>query len=350
MNNGAVEADSCRKFISSLLASFGVRPPRATRWADLLVETSLLGCDTHGVRMLERYVKHIEDGGIDVSAEPEIVSDRGACVLMDGRSGLGHLAAETATKLAVERAKAHGLACVGLTNGNHVGACGLYVRQAAAADCVGLFAGVSRPGIAPWGGTKPMVGINPLAVAAPIESKPPFVLDMATSITAMGKITKARDLGESIPPGWAMDKDGKATTNPAEAVVGSLLPIGGYKGFGLAMVMEILGGVLTGGKLAGEVNSWILQSRQPTGAGFTIVTIDIAAFVNPEAFRARMRRWVEELTASPKRPGTDRIYYPGEMEGETRKQRVLSGIPLAAVDQEMFKRLAERFGLENPLA
>ena len=343
-----VSADDCIAFITELVGRLGAAPQRARLWAQLVVETSLLGLDTHGVRMLERYVNNMADGGIDPRAEPSIVRDSQTCVVVDARGGAGHLAAEHARSLAVERARRHGTGCVAVRRANHVGACGVYVRRAALDDCVALCSAVTRPAIAPWGGIEPMVGTNPIALAAPVEGRGPFVLDMATSVTAMGKVTRAKDLGESIPPGWALDRQGNPTTDPAAATVGSLLPIGGHKGYGLAMAMEILASMLSGGALAGEVESWIAQTRKPTDACFTVVAMDLSAFGDPAEFKRRMADWVGRLGKATLRPGFERIYYPGEIEDLSYHRRLGEGIPLHAADLAMLGRLAQRFGIPCP--
>ena len=345
-----VSAGDLIAFISALLERLGAAPQRARAWAELVVETSLLGLDTHGVRMLERYVNNMADGGIDLRAEPAIVRDSHTCVVVDAGGGAGHLIAEHATSLAVARAREHGMGCVAVRRANHVGACGVYVRRAAMADCVAMCSAVTRPAIAPWGGIEPMVGTNPIAFAAPIEGLGPFVLDMATSVTAMGKITRAKDLGQTIPPGWAMDREGNMTTDPAAATVGSLLPIGEHKGYGLAMAMEVLASMLSGGALAGQVESWIAQTRKPTDACFTVVATDLSAFGEQAAFRQRMAGWVQQLGSATPRPGFERIYYPGEIEDLSFRRRSVEGVPLQATDLAMFGRLSQRFDVRCPFA
>ena len=348
MNAKTIQPDSCRDFIVKVLDKLQVPKPLADRWAELLVETSLLGIDSHGVRMLERYIQHIEGGGIRALAEPQIVTSSGGCVSLDACYALGHIAADRATSIAIERAKEHGISCVAVKNCNHVGACSLYTRRAALKNCVSLCTTMGRPTIAPWGGKKPAFGSNPLAVGAPIEGKGPFLFDAASATVAMGKITKAYDQQKPIPENWALDKQGRPTTNPAEAIVGSLLPVGGHKGYGLAMSVEILSAMLSGGLLSTGVQSWIQQTEKPCLASFTIIALDIGAFQNVVSFKHRMRQWVESLTASPKRPGFDRIYYPGQMEAESCDYRSTHGIPISDDDCEMFGRLAARFNIVKP--
>ncbi len=348
MGNASIQASVCRNFVTSILEKLDVRASIAERWAELLVETSLLGIDTHGIRMLDRYVKHIEEGGIDPSGKPLIANDTGACVQMDAQAGLGHIAAYEATSVAIERAKQHGISCVTVRNCNHVGACGVYARQAAAHDCIGICVAVSRAGIAPWGGKQPLLGINAIAVAAPVADKPDFLFDAAMSRTAMGRITKAGDLGQPIPGNWALDGQGKPTTDPDRAKSGSLLPIGEHKGYGLDMALEMLAVLLGGGEFAFQATSWILQPERPMRASFAATAISIPSFTGLDEFRDRFKAWVELLTTSPKRDGFDHIRYPGEIEAQTYQQRMQTGIPIDSHTYEMFGQLASRYGVVPP--
>jgi len=340
--------NACRKFIEEILCKLGAPGEIAERWAVIQVETSLLGIDSHGIRMFDRYVKHIEGGGINVEAEPEVVTDKAACAAMDAKGGLGHISADRATQLALEKAKAHGASCVTARNVNHMGACAIYARQAAARDCIGLCLASSRSGIAPWGGKQALLGLNPIAVGAPVEGKHPFVIDMATTMVAMGKVTRAADLGEAIPDGWALDADGQPTTDPNAAIHGTLLPIGGHKGYGIAMAVEMLTSLLSGGVLAPEIKSWIQQTKDPMGAGFSMISIDIAVFQDPAAFKSRAREWTDLLTGSPRRDGVNRIYYPGEKEGECYDERIKTGIPIDERTRTAFEELAKRFDVRLP--
>jgi LDH2 family malate/lactate/ureidoglycolate dehydrogenase len=338
----------CGEFIVAVLGKLGAKATAAERWAEILVDTSLLGFDTHGIRMLDRYVKHIQAGGIDLSAEPRILNDGGSCVQMDGQAGLGHIAADQATTMAIERAQRYGIAYVTVRNCNHVGACGVYARRAALQDCVGICTAVSRAGMAPWGGKQAMVGLNVIAVAAPVAGKPDFLLDGAMSRTAMGRITRALDLGEPIPDYWALDAEGNPTSDPNAAKRGTLLPIGEHKGYGLAMAVEMLAVLLGGGEFGHQARSWIQQPEVPMGQSFTAMAIDIQRFVEPDEFKNRFQAWVDLLTSSPTRDGFERIYYPGEIEAETYARRLAQGIPVDNHTQEMFKGLAERVEIDAP--
>ena len=322
----------CGRTVAGILTRHGVPRANAERWAELLVETSLLGYDSHGIRLVGEYVKHLAAGGMDPVAEPEIVGGRGAFAVVDAHHGLGHLAADYAVSAAIERAAEHGVGCVTVRDCNHIGACGLYARRMALSDMIGICTTVAGPGMAPWGGREKLLGSNPLAVGAPIDGKPPFLFDAATSLVAMQKIRVAEARGEAIPDTWALDVDGNPTTDPAAALAGTLAPAAGHKGFGLALAVEILSSCLSGGVPAIDIPSWIQQKARPIDASLTVIAIDIAASGSVDDFKRRLRERVDALTASARRPGVDRIWYPGEREGETCEHRSRDGIP---VDQEV---------------
>ena len=272
----------------------------------------------------------------------------GACVTMDGLAGLGHIAADHATDTAIEKAKLHGISCVTIKNCNHVGACAIYARKAASENFIGICGAVSIPGMAPWGGKTALIGLNPIAISAPVANKHPFVIDIATTMTSMGKVTRAIDLKQKIPDSWALDAEGFPTTDPQKAVHGSLLPIGNYKGYGLAMGIEILTALLGGGELSPQINSWIHQTQEAMGVSFTMIVIDISKFQEIEIFTKRMLDWVNLLINSPKREGVNRISYSGEIGGEIYDLRIKSGIPIDSQTAKIFTNLADRFEIEQP--
>ena len=319
----------------------------ARLWAKLLTETSLLGFDTHGIRMVERYINFLTKGGASLE-KPEVVSVKDATAVIDAHNCLGHLAAWKAVDVAAENAKKYGVSFTAVKNSGHIGACALYSKALAERDCIGICSTTSRPGIAPTGGIKPTVGINPLSVSAPVEEGSFFLLDMSTTITAMGKVTMALENGKTIPLGWALDKNGDPTTDPKEARDGSLLPIGDYKGYGLALVIELLCSALIGGSFADDISSWVTQPDNPTKIPFSIIAIDIEHFQNPVNFKAMVKGWLSKVIDVPKQEGVERIYFPGEIENERYKTRSKEGIPLEAVTVESFRRLAKKYSLEEP--
>ena len=346
MESERVGSSLCQDFVRQVFAKCGLTEELASRWADLLVETSLMGIDSHGIRMLDRYVRHIQGGGISINFDPITLRDRTAIAVIDAQGGAGHLAASHAMELAVRKARAAGVGMVSVIGTNHAGACALYVAQAARTGCVGICTAVSRPGIAPWGGKQPLIGLNPLAVGFPVAGKPPFLLDLSTTVTAMGKITQAADLGRGIPEGWALDRAGNPTTDPDQAREGSLLPIGGYKGCGLAMAIEAVTALLPGGGLAVEVLSWISQTARPMNASFAAIALDIAAFTETSQFEEKAAAWTETITGSPRREGVEELRYPGQRKALIKKERTQSGIPLDRHTRSMLDGLAGEFALQ----
>ena len=342
-----IHCQDCQAFVSKVFTHCGLPEALATQWADLLVETSLLGIDSHGIRMLDRYVRHVQGGGIATGFEPLTLKDRVAVAVVDAQGSAGHLAAAYAMDKAIGKAQKAGVGVVSVINTNHVGACALYAAQATRATCVGICTAVSRPGIAPWGGKQALLGLNPVAIGFPIADRAPFLLDMSTTVTAMGKITRAADEGQPIPEGWALDDQGQPTTDPERARQGSLLPIGGHKGYGLAMAIEAITALLPGGNLSVEVLSWIAQTAQPMNASFTAIALDISAFTEPDAFAQKAAEWADTLTQSPRQTGTDQLYYPGERAGLTKEERLRSGIPLDEYTLNMLNDLAQEFQLES---
>jgi LDH2 family malate/lactate/ureidoglycolate dehydrogenase len=342
-----IKKENAIPFIAKVMEGAGMPSDDAALWARLITETSLLGFDTHGIRMVERYVEFLTKGGATVE-KPRVISSEGAVARIDACGCMGHLAAWEAVRIAAENAKKYGISFTSVINSGHIGACSLYSKALAEQDCVGFCCTTSRPGIAPTGGTKPTVGINPLSVSAPLDAESFFLLDMSTTITAMGKVTQAIDNGKSIPPGWALDKNGKPTTDPREARDGSLLPIGGYKGYGLALAIELLCSALTGGGFADGISSWITQPHNPTKIPFSVIAVDIGHFQEPRLFRQTVKTWLAKVINVPKQEGAGRIYFPGEIENETYRLRGKEGIPLEDVTVESFTRLAQKYSISAP--
>lgn len=347
MKDSKINSRDCKDFITTMFNHCGLKESHARQWANGLVETSLLGIDSHGIRMLDRYVKHLDDGGISVNFEPHFIREKGAIGVLDGCNSSGHLGAFHTTSVAASKAKTMGIGAVSLINTNHVGACALYAAQLAREGCVGMCFAVTIAGIAPWGGKKSMLGINPVAVGFPVKNKPDFVLDISTSVTAMGKITRAADVGEAIPEGWALDADGKITTDPNKVNSGSLYPMGEHKGYGLSMAIEAISALLSNGAPSMNVMSWIANSDQSMGASFMAIALDIEAFSNLDSFQERTEEWLTTITTSPKKDGVSRIYYPGERSGEEKAIREKQGIPVDSYTREMLNTLAQRFNLDQ---
>jgi LDH2 family malate/lactate/ureidoglycolate dehydrogenase len=249
-------------------------------------------------------------------------------------------------RLAVTLAQEHGVGAVGVRNSSHFGIGAFFVEQATRAGMVGLAMSNATPNMPPAGARSRFLGTNPFAIGVPGPTpEQPIVLDMATSVVARGKIVMADKHGESIPPGWAMTNSGEPTTNAAEALLGAVLPMGGYKGSGLAMMIDILSGVLTGAASGQEVIDLYDQSERHQGLGHFFIAIDVTAFYPPETFQARVEHYAGQVRMQPRVPGVEQILLPGDKERSAADQAALAGIPLSVTDLADLDALASDLGV-----
>jgi LDH2 family malate/lactate/ureidoglycolate dehydrogenase len=341
------------KFIAEMLAALGMTRPIADHTAELMVQTDLRGVDSHGVGMLPKYVEWTREGSIVPSAEPRVVRDELATGLVDGQRGLGHWTSTKAMALAIQKAKTFGAGFVAVRNSNHFGACACYSMMALSQGLVGIAMTNSFvPAMVPTFGRTAMLSTNPLSVAVPAGSQAPFVLDMATTTVALGKVTIASRWGKPIPPGWAMDEEGNPTCDPDIALKNRLLtPLGGtrelgsHKGYGLGVVVDILSGVLPGAVYGDLFLRSDMAERRHTNVGHFFAAIDIARFRPLEEFRAAMDDMLTALKATPPAEGQARVWIAGEPETECEKQRRVEGIPLAPALVKEVNELARRLGV-----
>ncbi len=324
-----IQAEDLTSFLVDVFAYFGVPPADARLVAGLMVEADLRGYDTHGVFRLRQYVNRLRDGGIAAKSNIKIVQETAATALVDGGNGLGHLAMKTATDLAIHKAKASGIGWVGVRNGNHAGPAALYVRPQTQEQMIGLCAAVgSANHVAPYGGSDLLLGTNPLAIAVPAGAQEAFVLDMATTNAAMGKIKTLAQRGEPMPEGWMVGRDGKPLTDPNRRDDGFLLPIGGPKGYGLAMAIGLLAGSLNGAAFGSDVVDFSSDTTSPSNTGQFVAAISIEAFGDPSAFGTRVEKVFDEVRASEPLPDHAPVRIPGQERDHRRQSRMNSGIPL----------------------
>ncbi len=336
-----VAADQLTDFAASAFQSLGVPGGDARDVAGLMVEADLLGYDTHGLFRLRQYVARLRDGGCNPAARPHVVRETVATALIDGDNGLGHLAMAMACDLAMTKARAAGIGWVGVRGSNHAGPAALYVRPQAAAGMIGICAAVgSANHVAPYGGTDLLLGTNPIAIATP-GGADPFVLDMATTVAAVGKIKTLAQRGEAMPEGWMVGRDGKPLTDPNRRDEGFLLPIGGAKGYGLAMAIGLMAGVLNGAAFGSDVVDFTTDTTSPTNTGQFVVAIDIAAFGDPAGFAAATARVFDEMRASPPLPGHDAVRVPGDGREGQRAARLAKGISLHPALRADLDRIAK---------
>jgi LDH2 family malate/lactate/ureidoglycolate dehydrogenase len=335
-------------FCQAALAAAGVGEPVAASVAASLVYADMRGVDSHGVLRLPIYVRRVREGMVDVIREPAVVQDRGATALMDGGNNFGAYVGQKALDLAIARARDHGVATVGVRRSNHFGTAAYFAEQAAARGLVALIVSNASQTMPPTGGIRPFLGTNPLAIAAPTGGPTPFLLDMATSQVARGKIIAAARRGEAIPEGWAIDAAGQPTRDAEAGLAGAVLPLGGAKGYGLSMAIDILAGVLTGAGYGPHVRNMYEDWENPQDVGHAFILVDIAAFMPMPAFIARMQDYLALLKAEPRAPGVAEILFAGEHEHRLVQERRAGGIALAPALVQELSALASDLAVAMP--
>ncbi len=348
--NGATRYDAAalRAFAERALVLAGARPDDARLTADGLVAADLRGVHTHGVVRLGVYVARLRQRSFDPEATLATVRDSGAMVLLDAGGGLGIPAFVRAMDLAVDRACQHGIAAVGVRNSNHCGMLAYGALRAADRGAIGIALTNADAHVAPWGARTKFLGTNPLAVAVPAGREPPVVLDMATSVVPHSRVQAAAARGEPLPPGWALDREGRPTTDPIAALAGALLPLGGPKGSGLALVVDILAGLLTGAGIGPEIAPLYDALDRPQGLGHLCVAIAVEAFVPRQEFAARMDAFIRAVRALPPAEGVDRVYLPGELEHLRAVEYAAAGIPLPPHVVAEVEKVAAALGIAPP--
>lgn len=341
-----IPAESLRDFVAYAFLRLGVPEADARTVAGLMVEADALGYDTHGVFRLRQYVNRLRGGGIAPEAQVGVVRETSATALIDGGNGLGHLAMKAATALAIEKAKEHGIGWVGVCRGNHAGPAALYVMPQTREGMIGLCAAVgSANHVAPYGGSDLLLGTNPLAIAVPAGRQKPFVLDMATTTAAMGKIKTLAQRGEKMPEGWMVGRDGLPLTDPTRRDEGFLLPIGGPKGYGLAMAIGLLAGTLNGAAFGSDVIDFTADVSSTANTGQFVAAISVGAFGDPEVFGARADSAFDEMRASEPLPGHGKVRVPGEGRESLRDSRLENGIPVHANLLKELGAIASELGI-----
>ncbi|BCF95050.1 Ldh family oxidoreductase [Paraburkholderia largidicola] len=317
-------------FVGAALRAADLPAGDAEAIASLMVQADMQGSDGHGVIRLSQYVKRIEAGGINRVPKIRMVSDRPAMAVIDGDNGMGHLVVTAATKLAIEKARETGVAWVGTRNSNHAGPASLYARMAVEQKMIALYFAVGNANhMPPWGGTDLLLSTNPIAVAIPTKDEVDVVLDMASTATAYGKVKAKAKRGELMPEGWMMDRSGRPLVDPTKSDEGFLLPIGGHKGYGLALVIGILAGTLNGAAMGKQVVDFNKDSSTRTNTGQSIVVLDVNAFADLEDFTRAIDTLIGDLRNSAKLPGVDRIWMPGEQSAIKRERFRAGGIPIS---------------------
>ena len=352
-----VSHEALQAFIVSVLEALRMSRRNAELTAALMVKTDLRGVDSHGIGMLPKYVEWTRAGYIHPWAEPTVARDDLATALLDGQKGLGHPVSAMGMELAIAKAGTYGMGIVAVRNSNHFGAFANYSMMALERGMIGLcFTNSPFVAMVPTFGRKPMMGTNPISLAAPAAMHTPFVLDMATTTVAVGKLTIAARWNKPIPEGWALGEDGGPATDARAALaarrlspLGGRRELGGHKGYGLGVMVDILSGVLSGGVYGDMLDRKGLRAQTLTNTGHCFAAIDIARFRPVEEFEAAMDDMLQALNDTPRAEGEECVYTAGEPEAEAERHRRAHGIPVAPALVAQLGEIAASLGVA-PLA
>ncbi len=319
-------------FIDDAMVKAGVPAADAAKIAELMLEADLIGADAHGVFRLPQYIQRLKLGSTNPRPNIKVNRTAPATALVEGDNGMGHLVVSRAVDIAIAKAATAGVAWVGTRASNHAGPASLYARMPMDHDMIGLYFAVGNANhLPPWGGMEMLLSTNPIAAGIPAGEESPVVLDMATTVAAYGKVKAKAKRGEMMPEGWMIDRQGRPLTDPTRAEEGFLLPIGGHKGYGLALVVGLLAGTLQGAAMGREVVDFNHDDVTPTNTGQAILVIDLKAFGDPAIFKHRVDVLVQDIRGAERLPGVERIWLPGEQSGQRRRDYAATGIPVSAV-------------------
>jgi LDH2 family malate/lactate/ureidoglycolate dehydrogenase len=347
-NDRRFKSSDLEAFVARALTTVGLPGTDAEQVARLMILADLRGSDGHGIFRLPQYVRRIRAGGTNVKPNIRVLQETDATALVDGDNGMGHLVVQFAAQVAIEKARRGGIGWAGVRQSNHAGPAALYAMMPLARDMIGIYIAVgSANHMPPWGGIELLLSTNPIAFAIPALEESPIVLDIATSVTAYGKVKTMAQRGEPMPEGWMIDAHGKPLTDPRRAEEGFLLPIGGYKGSGLALVFGLLAGPLNGAAFGRNVIDFNKDDTTPTNTGQVLVALDIARFSPVEAFKRQVDEVIRDFRNSQRMPGVDRIRLPGQQSHATWRERSADGIPLPDVLLKNLQQVATELGIEG---
>jgi L-2-hydroxycarboxylate dehydrogenase (NAD+) len=335
-------------FVARALTALGLPSSDAEQVARLMILADLRGADGHGIFRLPQYVRRIRAGGLNVRPNIRVVQETEAMALVDGDDGMGHLVVRFAVQVAMGKAKHAGVSWVGVRRSNHAGPAALYAMMPLERDMIGIYIAVgSANHLPPWGGIDLLLSTNPIAFAIPALEEPPIVLDMATTVAAYGKVKTKAQRGEQMPEGWMIDAFGRPLTDPKRAEEGFLLPIGGYKGYGLSLVFGLLAGTLNGAAFGRDVVDFNKDDKTMTNTGQVIVALDIAHFSSVQTFKRNVDEVIRDMRNSRRMPGVERIRVPGEQSHATWLERSATGVPMNDTLFRDLQRVASDLGVEG---
>jgi len=343
-----ISFDDLKLFCKQAYLRVGVPDDEAEIVAGLLARSELRGVESHGMMRLPIYIQRLQKGYVRAVCKMTTLKDKKATTFIEAHGSMGHVVAHKAMGIAIQKATEHGIGWVSVKDSSHFGVAGLFPMMAVEKDLIGYAVTNTAPMMAPHGGRERIIGNNPLSFALPADKYLPIVLDLSCSVVSSGKLILCRKKGEKIPLGWAFDKDGLPTEDPYEGYEGggSLAPIGGYKGYGMILVHEMLTSVLTGGKWTRYIKS--LYEEDPAGVQGTshsFMAIDPECFTGRENFKKEMDRYIKGIKESAKAQNATEILMPGEPEYRTEAERLKEGIPLASTTKQELVSLGKSLGI-----
>ncbi len=343
-------ADDLNRLATSIFVHQGLPPSDAKVVAESLVAADLRGIDTHGVARIPSYVERFPNRLVEPRPRIVVTSRMPWAASIDGGNGMGAVVANRAMSEAIDRAESFGIGAATACRSNHFGAAAYYALQAVAHDCIGITVTPASKSLAPFGSREPLFGTNPIAVAVPAGSHDPWVMDMASSIAARGHIRLAARHRKPIPEGWSLDELGRPTTDAEAALAGVMLPFAGVKGSALAMLIDILGGVLSGSGFAGTIRDMTRDFDAPQDVGHFFLAMKVEAFMPLPEFNERMETAIARLKALKPAVGFTEVLYPGEPEARRQRKHLQNGIPLTPEVYDSINRVADPSGIAMPPA
>lgn len=317
------------KLVAQLASGMGVSQLDAVHFAEVLVDADLHGVSTHGVSRLNIYLKRIDAGLIDPKAVLKLDRRTGAVLALDAGNGLGQIQAWKTLEMLMPLAKQNGVAAATIRNSQHFGALSWYCNYAASRKMVLLAMTNCEPAMSPQGGYEAFFGTNPIAASFPTDRGFPIKIDLATSTVARGNIIAAQKKGAPIPDGWALDREGKPTTDASEALLGTVLTMAGHKGYALALMVEMFSGILSGAAIGPDVGSMYKNMDRKQDVGHFFCLFDVSAFLDYDGYLRRVNATIDRIKASKKRPGVEEILVPGERSARQARINGAEGIPLS---------------------
>lgn len=340
--------ETIRAFGEAVSVKAGMSPENAKIFIDNMINADLRNVRSHGITKFRGYLSRVEHGVSDIKAEPTIVKTAPATLAVDGNNGMGTTVAWKAMEACIETARENGVAFATIKNASQHGFGGYYVMHAAEQGMIAFEACNSPKLVAPFGGAKPLLGTNPMSIAVPAGKRPMLVCDMATSVVAKGKIALAMKEGRPIPDTWALDSEGRKTTDPVAANTGVLLPFGGPKGYALALIIDVLCHSLAGANDSQHIPRVFENLEEPSNIGYVMCVIDIRKFLPLEDFEQSVDALFESIKACPPAEGSNGVLIPGEIEYEATQKNREEGIELSEPVLKEFHELSEKYGVDFP--